>query len=246
MHKRHHDTLDGNFEPAPPRKRRCTFSTVTLVRVVGTNADEHLETSPKNRPSSSENLPHLFASWDVDVELELVEPTLESLAPSSKPCYYDVAVETKTVDGPALISQLTSDVILGVLNGKISNLVTMLAFFRTSHMQSESGRRKSSGLELSTLAGVYSKIQVLIERILEDGIVYLLPSTVRIHAGCLHLLEALQHGLHKIVLGIALQSHVPKEEEEGAVFIRDPISNEDPPNEQQQQQQAVFICDRHK
>ena len=93
--------------------------------------------------------------------------------------FSDSYVQTKIEDGPCLIAQITSELVVGVSNRRVHNLATIMLTIRTTLVKL-GWTTISDSLEFHVLCAVNEKLHTIIMSLQENGAASLLPGSMRI------------------------------------------------------------------
>jgi hypothetical protein len=91
----------------------------------------------------------------------------------------DSYVKTKIEDGPCLIAQITSELVVGVSKQRVHNLATIMLTIRTT-LVNLGWTTISDSLEFHVLCAVNEKLHTIIMSLQENGAASLLPGSMRI------------------------------------------------------------------
>ena len=93
--------------------------------------------------------------------------------------FSDSYVQTKIEDGPCLIAQITSELVVGVSNRRVHNLATIMLTIRTT-LVNLGWTTISDSSEFHVLCAVNEKLHTIIMSLQENGAASLLPGSMRI------------------------------------------------------------------
>lgn len=119
----------------------------------------------------------------------------------------DREVETKQGDGPNLISQVVSNLLIGIAQQKLRNAETIMWTVHTTLLNC-GWTTVTRQLELDLLGKTYNKIDAMEGALAENGFVAVLPGTIRLDTPMRPWLQQLKLGIHQAALRIA-RVHVP-------------------------------------
>ena len=114
----------------------------------------------------------------------------------------DREVETKQGDGPNLISQLVSNLLVGIAQHKLRNAETIMWTIHTTLVKC-GWTSITSQLELDLLGKTYNRIDAMEGALVENGFVAVLPGTIRLDKSMRPWLQQLKLGIHQAALRIA-------------------------------------------
>jgi hypothetical protein len=93
--------------------------------------------------------------------------------------FSDSFAKTKIEDGPCLIAQITSELVVGVSNRRVHNLATIMLTIRTT-LVNLGWTTISDSSEFHMLCAVNEKLHTIIMSLQENGAASLLPGSMRI------------------------------------------------------------------
>jgi hypothetical protein len=114
----------------------------------------------------------------------------------------DREVETKQGDGPNLISQVVSNLLVGIAQHKLRNAETIMWTIHTTLVKC-GWTSITSQLELDLLGKTYNRIDAMEGALVENGFVAVLPGTIRLDKSMRPWLQQLKLGIHQAALRIA-------------------------------------------
>jgi hypothetical protein len=121
----------------------------------------------------------------------------------------DCEVETKQGDGPNLISQMVSNLLVGIAQRKLRNAETIMWTIHTTLVKS-GWTSITSQLELDLLGKTYNRIDAMEGALVENGFVAVLPGTIRLDRPMRPWLQQLKLGIHQAALRIVRVQAPPK------------------------------------
>lgn len=121
----------------------------------------------------------------------------------------DREVETKQGDGPNLISQVVSNLLVGIAQDKLRNAETIMWTIHTTLVKC-GWTSITSQLELDLLGKTYNRIDAMEGALVENGFVAVLPGAIRLDKSLRPWLQQLKLGIHQAALRIARVQAPPK------------------------------------
>ena len=184
-------------------KQRCSFSSVTHVRLVSEDEGEPVrEKHYEEKLSPSHSCPSfLFASWGDNVQCVVAPAPIKST-----PNIADVVLQTKQADGPEQVSLLVQTLIEDAVFA--TNLLYCNTHLISSveKLESLASRLSFRKLEPAMMMAAYARIQKLAIRVQEAGSVGLLPQAMTINTSHLPVLDYLLLKIHRAALAKLYQT----------------------------------------
>jgi len=118
----------------------------------------------------------------------------------------DHHVDTKLIDGPNIISQVVSSLLIAIAQRRPQDAETIMWTIHTTLLK-HGWTSISCKQEMDILARTYGNLERLEKTLLNNGHVAVLPGAIRLSSPTLPLLKQLQVGIHQAALRIATMQY---------------------------------------